>query len=45
MIDVLVTKIVSRLAARMEEDRMVRKDVERLEKILSTVEAWPHGTS
>jgi len=32
-----VTKIVSRLAARMKEDYIVGKEMERLEKILSTV--------
>ncbi len=32
-----VTKIVSRLAARMKEDRKVRKEVEKLEQELSTV--------
>ncbi len=32
-----VTKIVSRLAARMKDDRIVRKEVKKLEKELSTV--------
>jgi len=32
-----VTKIVSRLETRMKEDRMVRKNLEKLEKKLSTV--------
>jgi len=36
-----VTKIVGRLAARMKEDREVRKEVEIPEKELSTVKAEP----
>jgi chromosomal replication initiation ATPase DnaA len=32
-----VTKIVSRLEARMREDRIVRKEVEKMGKELSTV--------
>jgi hypothetical protein len=36
-----VTKIVGRLAARMKEDLKVRKEVEILEKELSTVKGDP----
>jgi hypothetical protein len=32
-----VTKIVSRLAARMEEDRIVRKYAEKMKEMLSAV--------
>ena len=39
-----MTKIVSRLEARMKEDRIMRKEVEKMERELSTVKVWSGST-